>query len=47
MKNKHFGGKTVELDANWIHGAEPVSIYTFAKKHDVKTRYNDFYGSMF
>ncbi|KAK0185046.1 amine oxidase [Armillaria mellea] len=51
MKSHHFGGKTVELGANWIHGAEPVSgpanpIYTLAKKHDVKTQYNDFYGSV-
>ncbi|KAK0444694.1 amine oxidase [Armillaria borealis] len=51
MKSHHFGGKTVELGANWIHGAEPVSgpvnpIYTLAKKHEVKTQYNDFYGSV-
>lgn len=51
MKSYRFGGKTVELGANWIHGAKPVSgpanpIYTLAIKHDVKMQYNDFYGSL-
>ncbi|KAG6828033.1 hypothetical protein H0H92_009570 [Tricholoma furcatifolium] len=51
LKSTTFGGKTVELGANWIQGLRMADgsenpILTLAKKHKVKTQFNDQYGSI-
>ena len=47
MMSHSFGGKTIELGANWIHGTQtgngPANpIYELAKKHNIKSQSNDF-----
>lgn len=51
LRNTQFGGKSVELGANWVQGTQTEDgpenpILTLVKKHKVKTQFNDFYGSM-
>lgn len=51
MMNKTFGGKTIEQGPNWIQGTQtgngpPNPIFTLAKKHKVKTQFNDWFGSV-
>ncbi|KZP30087.1 amine oxidase [Athelia psychrophila] len=55
MRSTTFGSTgnewTVELGANWVQGTQVGSgpknpILTLAEKHDVKTTFSDFYGSM-
>ncbi|KAG6901946.1 hypothetical protein C0995_006468 [Termitomyces sp. Mi166 len=51
LRSATFGGKTIELGANWIQGTQtgtgPANpILTLAKKHNVQMQFNDMYGSM-
>ena len=47
MMSHSFGGKTIELGANWIQGTQtgngPANpIFELAKKHNIKSQSNDF-----
>ena len=47
MMSHSFGGKTIELGANWIQGTQtgngPANpIFELAKKHNLKSQSNDF-----
>lgn len=47
MMSHSFGGKTIELGANWIQGTQtgngPANpIFELAKKHSIKSQSNDF-----
>jgi polyamine oxidase len=47
MMSLSFGGKTIELGANWIQGTQtgngPANpIFELAKKHNIKSQSNDF-----
>lgn len=47
MMSYSFGGKTIELGANWIQGTQtgngPANpIFELAKKHNIKSQFNDF-----
>ena len=47
MMSHSFGGKTIELGANWIQGTQtgngPANpIYELAKKHNIKSQSNEF-----
>ena len=47
MMSHSFGGKTIELGANWIQGTQTGSgpanpIFELAKKHNIKSQHNDF-----
>jgi len=51
LRSTLFAGKTVELGANWVQGTQtghgPANpIFTLVKKHEVKTQFNDFTGSI-
>ena len=51
MMSYTFAGKTIELGPNWIQGTQtgngPASpIFELAKKHNITTQYNDWYGSV-
>ncbi|KAG6900212.1 hypothetical protein C0993_001477 [Termitomyces sp. T159_Od127] len=51
LRSTTFGGKTIELGANWIQGTQtgngPANpILTLAKKHNLKTQFNDLFGSL-
>ncbi|KAG6889866.1 hypothetical protein C0992_003762 [Termitomyces sp. T32_za158] len=51
LRSTTFGGKIIELGANWIQGTQtgngPANpILTLAKKHNLKTQFNDLYGSL-
>lgn len=52
MKSRTFGGNTtVELGANWVQGTQtdggPANpIFELAKKHNIKTQFNDYFGSV-
>ncbi|KAG6908704.1 hypothetical protein DXG01_003637 [Tephrocybe rancida] len=51
LRSRTFGGRTIELGANWIQGTQtdngPANpILTLAEKHKLKTQFNDLYGSM-
>ncbi|KAJ7482309.1 amine oxidase [Mycena galericulata] len=51
LRSHSFGGVTVEAGANWVQGTQTGSgpsnpIYRLAKKHGLKTRFNDFDGSI-
>ncbi|KNZ71880.1 Polyamine oxidase [Termitomyces sp. J132] len=51
LKSATFGGKTIELGANWIQGTQTGNgpenpILTLAKKHNLRTQYNDLFGSL-
>ncbi|KAG6844510.1 hypothetical protein H0H87_006335 [Tephrocybe sp. NHM501043] len=52
LRSKTFAGKTIELGANWIQGAQPADgpanpILTLARKHKLKTQFNDIYGTTY
>ena len=47
MMSHSFGGKTIELGANWIQGTQtgngPANpIFELAKKHNIKSQSNEF-----
>ena len=47
MMSHSFGGKTIELGANWIQGTQtgngPANpIFELAKKHNIKSQSNNF-----
>ena len=47
MMSHSFGGKTIELGANWIQGTQtgngPANpIFELAKKHNIRSQSNDF-----
>ena len=51
MMNYTFADKTIELGPNWIQGTQtgngPANpIFELAKKHNVKTQFNDWFGSV-
>lgn len=51
MRSHNFGGTTVEVGANWIQGTQvpggPANpILDLAIKHSLKTRANDWFGSI-
>lgn len=51
LRSTTFGGKTIELGANWIQGTQTGNgpenpILTLAKKHNLKTQFNDLFGSL-
>ncbi|KAF9456387.1 amine oxidase [Collybia nuda] len=51
LRSTSFGGKTVELGANWVQGTQtdggPANpILTLVKKHKVQTQFNDYFGSL-
>lgn len=51
LRSTSFGGKTVELGANWVQGTQtdggPANpILTLVEKHKVKTQFNDYFGSL-
>jgi polyamine oxidase len=51
LRSTSFGGKTVELGANWVQGTQtgdgPANpILTLVDKHKVKTQFNDYFGSI-
>ena len=51
MKSHMFAGKTIELGANWIQGTQTEGrhanpIFELAKKHNITTQFNDWFGSI-
>ncbi|KAF8961609.1 hypothetical protein BDZ97DRAFT_1905477 [Flammula alnicola] len=51
MMTATFANKTIEQGPNWIQGTQsgngPANpIFVLAKKHDVKTQFNDWFGSV-
>jgi polyamine oxidase len=51
MMSHRFAGKTIELGANWVQGTQtgdgPANpIFELAKKHNVTTQFNDWFGSI-
>jgi len=51
MMSYTFANKTIEQGANWIQGTQtgngPLNpIFELAEKHNVKTQFNDLFGSV-
>lgn len=51
MMNYTFAGKTIELGANWVQGTQTGNgtanpIFELAKKHNITTQFNDWFGSV-
>ncbi|KAJ7279026.1 amine oxidase [Mycena rebaudengoi] len=51
MKSHTFANQTVEAGANWVQGTQqgegPANpIFELAKKHNTKTQFNDYFGSV-
>ena len=51
MMNYAFAGKTIELGPNWVAGTQtgngPANpIFELAKKHNITTQFNDWFGSV-
>ena len=51
MMSHKFAGKTIELGANWIQGTQAGDglanpIFELAKKHNITTQFNDWFGSI-
>ena len=51
MMNHRFAGKTIELGANWVQGAQvgdgPANpIFELAKKHNITIQFNEWYDSI-
>lgn len=51
MKPQAFGGEIIELGPNWIQGTQTGSgpanpIYELAQKHNLKSQFNDWFGSV-
>jgi polyamine oxidase len=51
MMSHTFAGKTIELGANWVQGTQTGNgtanpIFELAKKHNITTQFNDWFGSV-
>ena len=51
MMGHSFAGKTIELGANWVQGTQTGDglanpIFELAKKHNIMTQFNDWFGSI-
>ncbi|GLB44648.1 putative flavin containing amine oxidoreductase [Lyophyllum shimeji] len=52
LRSTSFGGKTVELGANWVQGTQtgpngPANpIFTLVKKHKIKTQLSNYFTSL-
>lgn len=51
MQPREFGGHVIELGPNWIQGTQTGSgpanpIFELAKKHGLKSQFNDWFGSI-
>ena len=51
MMSATFANKTIEQGPNWIQGTQDGNgtanpIFTLAKKHNIKSQFNDWFGSI-
>jgi polyamine oxidase len=51
MMSHMFAGQTIEVGANWVQGTQTDGglanpIFELAKKHNITTQFNDWFGSI-